>query len=137
MADELEREEAVDEADTREAVERAVTLEDVHVRAWEERQKAPVMDDPTVATPGTAEEVRAKMSADWEDELDRRFRPVTTPAQAQTDSAHNPTATRPTSGPDGEEQAPVGGVATEHVDVSEADEEPAFVDAPASDEDVE
>lgn len=133
MADEVDaRDEAVDD----EPAERAVTLEDVHVRAWEERQKAPVMDDPTVVTAGTADEVKESMRAAFEDELDRRFSPVTTPAQAQTDSAHNPTATRPTTSEEGE-QEPVGGVATEHVDVSDPGDDPAYVSAPADEEDVE
>lgn len=111
--------------------------DEIHAKAWEERQKAPVMDDPTVATPGNFEEVRDNVREGLEAELEARFSPATTRAEAQTDSAHNPTATRPTSDAEGNEQEPVGGVATEHVDVSERDEDPAYVSAPADDEDVE
>lgn len=109
-------------------------LDEIHAKAWEERQKAPVMEDPTVVTAGTFEEVKDGVRENFETELEARFSPTTIRAEAQTDSAHNPTATRPTAGEHGE-QDPVGGVATDHVDVSE-DDNPAFVDAPASDEDV-
>jgi hypothetical protein len=80
----------------------ATTLEEVHEEAFEERQKAAWMDDPTIATPGTAEEAEEGLLAQV---LPSRG-PVVEKPQSGEDLEHNPYATVAVADEDGNEVQP-------------------------------
>lgn len=101
----------------------ANTLDEIHREAWEERQKAPVMNDPTIATPGTFDEVKDDVREGLDAEVDARFSPATLRAESSEDSAWNPNATQETVDEDGEVQDPVGGPAGDDIDTSDDDAE--------------
>ncbi len=63
----------------------------IHEDAYNERLKAPVMDDPTVATPGTMEDVKE----DFDDQFDPAWAPLGGRAQTAEESAFNPTEGHP------------------------------------------
>jgi hypothetical protein len=80
----------------------ATTLEEVHEEAFEERQKAAWMDDPTIATPGTAEEAAEGLLA----QVLPSQGPIVDKPQSGEDLEHNPYATVTVADEEGNEVEP-------------------------------